>query len=339
MACGMICSHGVSKRFDDTVAVDDAQLCAERGRTRRAPRPERLRQDDAPAAHRRASSGPTRGRSSWRSPGRGQRRVGAARAAPRRDGLPGLRALPAPDRRRERRLRRLRAAAAPPALPSALLVGLDGLGGASRTSSRAASSSASRSPARSRRRPPSSCSTSRGRTSTRCCAATMRDELAAILRGIGVTVVLVTHDREEAFSLADRIALMRDGADRPGGVAGGAVPRPGRPLDGRVRRRRELPAGPRGRNARRDAARPLPVANNGHSRSDVEVLIRPELLELRIDPNGPGEVVGREFRGHDVFYRVRSTARRRLAAAVERGRAAGRAGVVKPHAERVPVFA
>ena len=39
----------------------------------------------------------------------------------------------------------------------------------------------------------------------------MRDELAAILRRLGVTVVLVTHDREEAFSLADRIALMRDG--------------------------------------------------------------------------------------------------------------------------------
>ena len=40
----------------------------------------------------------------------------------------------------------------------------------------------------------------------------MRDELARILRAINVTVVLVTHDREEAFSLADRIALMRNGA-------------------------------------------------------------------------------------------------------------------------------
>ena len=30
----------------------------------------------------------------------------------------------------------------------------------------------------------------------------------------------------------------------------------------------------------------------------------PELLELEPDPRGDGEVVGREFRGHDVFYRV-----------------------------------
>ena len=41
--------------------------------------------------------------------------------------------------------------------------------------------------------------------------ASMRAELAEILRGIDVTVLFVTHDREEAFSLADRIALMRDG--------------------------------------------------------------------------------------------------------------------------------
>ena len=31
MACGMICAHGVHKRFGGTVAVDDAQLCVERG--------------------------------------------------------------------------------------------------------------------------------------------------------------------------------------------------------------------------------------------------------------------------------------------------------------------
>src|SRR5688500_1018950 len=31
MACGMICCHGVSKRFGDVCAVDDAQLCVERG--------------------------------------------------------------------------------------------------------------------------------------------------------------------------------------------------------------------------------------------------------------------------------------------------------------------
>jgi hypothetical protein len=37
----------------------------------------------------------------------------------------------------------------------------------------------------------------------------------------------------------------------------------------------------------------------------VDVLVRPELLELRPDAAGSAEVVGREFRGHDVYYRLR----------------------------------
>ena len=134
--------------------------------------------------------------------------------------------------------------------------------------------------------------------------ASMRDELAAILRRIDVTVLFVTHDREEAFSLADRIALMRAGrvvqsgsaedvyfspADRwaaefvgAGNFVGGEV------RDGLV----ETLLGR------------FPVANANRARA-VDVLIRPELLELEPDPRGDGEVVGREFRGHDVFYRVR----------------------------------
>src|SRR3990170_2751460 len=42
---------------------------------------------------------------------------------------------------------------------------------------------------------------------------------------------------------------------------------------------------------------------NGNATS--QVLVRPELLELELDPAGEAEVVAREFRGHDVFYRVR----------------------------------
>ncbi len=42
--------------------------------------------------------------------------------------------------------------------------------------------------------------------------AELRDEVSSVLRPLRVTAILVTHDREEAFSLADRIALMRDGA-------------------------------------------------------------------------------------------------------------------------------
>ena len=168
---------------------------------------------------------------------------------------------------------------------------------------------------------------------------TMRDELAAILRGIGVTVVLVTHDREEAFSLADRIALMRDGtivqegspeelylapADRWTAEFVGA----GNFLRGHVEG--GLVETPLGR---------FPLVN-GTPAQDVDVLIRPELLELAVDPDGPGEVVGREFRGHDVFYRVLLdgavlVSQRPSNEVVPLGARVA----VKPHAARVAVFA
>ncbi len=131
----------------------------------------------------------------------------------------------------------------------------------------------------------------------------LRAEVAEIIRPLGVTVLLVTHDREEAFTLADRIALMRDGSVVQEGTAeelyfapatrwaaefvGAANVLSGRIVAGRV-----------------ETAIGTFPANGASLRSDAQVLVRPELLELEPSPAGAGEVVAREFRGHDVFYRV-----------------------------------
>ncbi len=131
----------------------------------------------------------------------------------------------------------------------------------------------------------------------------LRGEVTEIMRPLGVTVVLVTHDREEAFSLADRIALVRDGKVVQEGTSeelyyapatrwaaefvGAANVLEGRIVAGRV----ETPIG-------------VFPANGSAKEDDVRVLVRPELLELEPDAAGTAEVVAREFRGHDVFYRV-----------------------------------
>jgi iron(III) transport system ATP-binding protein len=133
--------------------------------------------------------------------------------------------------------------------------------------------------------------------------AHLREEIAGILRRVGVTALLVTHDREEAFSLAERIALMREGTIVQAGTpedlylaphdrwtaqfVGAGNFLPGRAEGGLV----DTPVGR--------------LPHRGTAAGDVEVLIRPEQLELSPDPHGKGEVVAREFRGHDVFYRVR----------------------------------
>src|SRR5690606_21026161 len=39
----------------------------------------------------------------------------------------------------------------------------------------------------------------------------IRDQIRALLKRLGITALLVTHDQEEAFAFADRIGVMRDG--------------------------------------------------------------------------------------------------------------------------------
>jgi iron(III) transport system ATP-binding protein len=121
----------------------------------------------------------------------------------------------------------------------------------------------------------------------------MRDDIARILRNAGVTVVLVTHDQEEAFSLADRIALMDAGRIVQVGTPEEMYYRPV------SRRVAEFVGTTNFVPTTSPLARVLVTDDAGG-----DVLVRPELVALSIDPAGGGTVVGREFRGHDVFYRV-----------------------------------
>ena len=120
----------------------------------------------------------------------------------------------------------------------------------------------------------------------------MRDDIARILRTAGVTVVLVTHDQEEAFSMADRIALMDSGRIVQVGTPEEMYYRPvSRRVAEFVGATNFIDAGSAlGQRMATDAI--------------GEVLIRPELVGLTLDEAAPHTVVGREFRGHDVFYRV-----------------------------------
>ncbi|MDG1840543.1 MAG: ABC transporter ATP-binding protein [Dehalococcoidia bacterium] len=49
--------------------------------------------------------------------------------------------------------------------------------------------------------------------------ASLREQVRGIVRSAGVTTLMVTHDQEEALSMADRIGFMKDGHIRQIGVA------------------------------------------------------------------------------------------------------------------------
>lgn len=134
--------------------------------------------------------------------------------------------------------------------------------------------------------------------------ASVREEVRAILHAAEQTAVFVTHDQEEALSLADQVVVMRDGrvhqvADpqtlytRPAtrfvaGFVGEADL-----LDGR-RAGRYLVDTPIGRLA---TAQPL-------EHEQVTVVVRPESLVLRPDPDGCAEVATIAYFGHDQLVEV-----------------------------------
>ena len=133
--------------------------------------------------------------------------------------------------------------------------------------------------------------------------ASMRDELAGILRRLGVTVVLVTHDREEAFSMTDRIALMHAGRVVQAGPPEDVYYLPATRWAAEFVGAANFVPGTVSGDAVDTPLGRFPLAGK-NSATAVDVLLRPELLALELDPRGAAEVIGREFRGHDVFYRV-----------------------------------
>jgi iron(III) transport system ATP-binding protein len=107
----------------------------------------------------------------------------------------------------------------------------------------------------------------------------VRDDAAGILREAGMATLMVTHDSEEAMYIADRIAVMREGALRQIGLPGDIYLQPAdafvAAFFGDVNRFR-------GTVSMAGVDTPLgKVVTNGFADgTEVEVLLRPEAIEL-----------------------------------------------------------
>ena len=242
-----------------------------------------------------------------RSDRRPRGQPGRAARARHRDGLPGLRAVPADDGVRQPRVRAAAAQGAARGDPAARATrrrGVLDIGrcwSASRGSCRAGRRSGSRSGRALVREPqvflmdePLSNLDAKLRTQT-------RGEIRRLQQEVGTTTVYVTHDQVEAMTMGDRIAVMNDGVLEQVGHAGGALRAAGEPL-----RRRASSASPAMSVLR---SRRRPSAWTGCT-AEAVVGVRPEhARRWRDGPDRPAdaarvafvEALGREtFVGVDV---------------------------------------
>ena len=140
--------------------------------------------------------------------------------------------------------------------------------------------------------------------------AEVRLDVARVLSRTGTTAVLVTHDQDEALSLADRVAVLRDGR-----VAQSAGPEElySQPADPGIARfvgeANLIEATVRGGKADTPLGL-LELVSSAAGFGEGErlvVLVRPEQLELA-DRNGAHHLEGRvsecHFYGHDMLVKV-----------------------------------
>ena len=139
-----------------------------------------------------------------------------------------------------------------------------------------------------------------------------REELRSTLRRLGVTAVFVTHDQEDAFAVADRIAILREGRLLQVGTPEELYDTPSsRAVAEFIGRATLLPArldGQRAQIAVGDKTLTVPArADAALSRTEpVLAVVRPDAFTLS-DAAGdgwPGTIISRRFAGTSVVYRV-----------------------------------
>jgi iron(III) transport system ATP-binding protein len=127
--------------------------------------------------------------------------------------------------------------------------------------------------------------------------AQVRADVRTILREAGTTAVFVTHDQEEALSLADEVGVMLDGHIIQVAEPQHLYQHPVNPAVATfVGEANFLPGEASGQMVA-CALGQLKLFQPTHG--PVEVMIRPEGLHLRESADGAAQVIWREFYGHD----------------------------------------
>ena len=140
--------------------------------------------------------------------------------------------------------------------------------------------------------------------------ASLRLAMRNILKAANTAAVFVTHDREEALSLADRIAIMHHGQIEQIGPPDDIYYRPETRFIGSFVGDANILRGRRFRHGAETELGFVILLHPGEAPDgeEIDVLLRPEQLALKMaDPDeaNPARVINSEYYGHDQVVRVR----------------------------------
>ncbi|MEW1634122.1 ABC transporter ATP-binding protein [Streptomyces sp. NPDC093801] len=128
--------------------------------------------------------------------------------------------------------------------------------------------------------------------------ANLREEIRRLQLSLGITTVFVTHDQEEALSMADRVAVLNAGRLEQCAAPAELYERPATPFVAEfVGTMNRLPGRLAGSGRVEVAGTRLPVDGPVPDATDVEVLVRPENLTVAADAEGSATVTSASFFG------------------------------------------
>jgi len=133
----------------------------------------------------------------------------------------------------------------------------------------------------------------------------LREEIRRLQLELGITTLFVTHDQEEALSMADRVAVMRTGRLEQCASPADLYGRPATAFVAEFVGTMSRIPGTLDGDRVEVLGRRLPVDGDAPAPGEVDVLVRPEAVRVSVDASGEARVMATAFLGAATRVTVR----------------------------------
>ncbi len=134
----------------------------------------------------------------------------------------------------------------------------------------------------------------------------LRQDTKRILKGKGITTILVTHDQEEAFSLSDRVGVLNQGRLEQVGTPEDIYHKPKTRFVANFVGRADFVSGRIQGNMVISDIGKFRCSNNILCKEDeVDLMIRPDDVDFIISEDGEATIIDVQFLGAEVLYKIR----------------------------------